>query len=150
MPYRPTTFWPLSDRPDTRPYGMCAKVGARGTPFTAISIARTSPALSEIGVDTQALSAAASPLSPELAAPVLQDLASRAARLTLALGRAEDSRDWAERGLALEGQPLFRANLLVTLADAEQKLGHADIAREHLVEALGINRDLLDQELEEP
>jgi len=93
----------------------------------------------------------ATPLPEASAAPVKQDLASRAARLALELGRADEARGWAERGLALgNGMPFFRANLLVELADAERMLGKNEAAREHLVQALGINQDLLDRELEEP
>jgi hypothetical protein len=91
------------------------------------------------------------PLQPSEAAPLRQDLAERAARLALAQDRVEEARKWAQKGLDVaDGQPFLRANLLVALADAERQANALDSARGHLLEALAINQELLDRELEHP
>ncbi len=80
-----------------------------------------------------------------------QDLASRAARLALELGRSAEALDWATRGLGLSSAPtVLRANLLLVRADALEATGQREAARAALVEALAINQQLLDQELENP
>lgn len=80
-----------------------------------------------------------------------QDLAARAAGLSLSLGDARGARDWAVRGLALsDGRTVLRAQLLLMRADAERALGDTAASGDLLVEALGINQDLLERELETP
>lgn len=83
--------------------------------------------------------------------PVRQDLADRAARLELSLGNAQDALSWTSRGLGLSTEPsVFRANLLLTTADAHEALGQKKPARTALMQALKVNRALLDRELENP
>ncbi len=80
-----------------------------------------------------------------------QDLASRAARIELDLGDAVLAARWAQRGLALSQAPsLFRANLLLDAAEARRRLGDDAGARTALLEAMQINQNLLEEELENP
>lgn len=80
-----------------------------------------------------------------------QDLAFRAAEISLSTGAARDARSWAERGLELSDEPSApRANLLVVLADAERALGRPQRERAALMEALQLNQVLLEKELEHP
>lgn len=80
-----------------------------------------------------------------------QDLASRAARIELALGSGAAALAWAERGLALSPAPsVLRANLLLDAADAHGLSGRPALGKPFLLEALRINQRLLDEELETP
>jgi hypothetical protein len=88
--------------------------------------------------------------APELL-PLRQDLASRAARVELALGDAMNAGRWAERGLTLTSAPsLFRANLLLDSAEVSRRKGDHAGARAALLEAMQINQHLLEEELESP
>lgn len=81
---------------------------------------------------------------------VRQDLAARAAQLLLeeSPSRAKES---AERGLSLSNAPsVVRANLLLALADAEEALRNPSKAKRALVEALVINEELFQSEMEAP
>ncbi len=97
----------------------------------------------------------AAPPPPQLSAdellPLRRDLADRAARLELAQGNPRAALTWTSRGLSLSDAPgVFRANLLLTAADAHQALGQGDDARAALLQALQVNQQLLDRELENP
>lgn len=80
-----------------------------------------------------------------------QDLAVRAARLELQLGRPEAALAWAQRGLELSpGPSVMAATLWLTSADAHEAAGRLDETRAALSKALTINKRLFERELGEP
>jgi len=114
-----------------------------------LSPSRTEDALAAIA------KAYTEPLPPQIsfteALPLRQDLADRAARLELAQGNPQAALTWTARGLALSTAPgVFRANLLLTSADAHEAMNQPDAARAALLQALEVNQQLLDRELENP
>ncbi len=87
--------------------------------------------------------------SPHLVS-VRQDLAARAANLLVA-SAPKRAKVAAEEGLALSHQPsILRANLFISLADAEEALGNDAAARSALLRAITINETLLESELKTP
>lgn len=97
----------------------------------------------------------AAPPPPQLSAneilPLRRDLADRAARIELARGKPREALSWTGRGLSLSDTPgVFRANLLLTAAEAHEALGQTEAARSALLQALQVNQSLLDQEVENP
>lgn len=80
-----------------------------------------------------------------------QDIAVRAARLALASSDEMAALAWVERGLDLSGEPsVLAATLWMVAADAHEARGDLADARRALQQALAINQQLLDRELEDP
>lgn len=87
--------------------------------------------------------------SPHLIS-VRQDLLARAAHFQLESSPAH-AKESAERGLLLSRAPsVLRANLFLALADAEEALGSQERAKKALMEALAINEQLFESEMETP
>jgi len=90
-------------------------------------------------------------LATEHWAEVRQDIAGRLSKLALDRGDPRGARSWADRGLDFRREPsVFRANLFIARANAERALGNADAASASLFEALKVNQQLLEVELENP
>ena len=80
-----------------------------------------------------------------------QDLAARSALLYLRASQPDEARRVVLRGLRRSDEPsASRTQLFMTLADAEEALGHGSSARKALLEALAINQQLFKKELETP
>lgn len=87
--------------------------------------------------------------SPHLIS-VQQDLLARAAHFQLESSPAR-AKELVERGLLLSSTPsILRANLFLALADAEEALGNQERAKKALMEALAINENLFESEMETP
>lgn len=80
-----------------------------------------------------------------------QELAARGASIWVELGREDAALDLIQRGQRLGSQPTAsRAQLFIARADLAEHLGHESEAREALMEALRINQQLFEEEMEEP
>jgi tetratricopeptide (TPR) repeat protein len=92
------------------------------------------------------------PPAPGEASLILrQDLSVRAATLRLRGGELKQAEVLVRQGLALSEAPsAARAQLFITLADVEEAKGQADDAKQALLNALAINQELFEKELEEP